>query len=321
MHTFTEPPPEFAAAIRATGPEDAEQWLARLPALVAGFADRWRLSLDGPTFSGYSAVVLLVHRADGEPAALKVGRMDGYTAAEGAALRLWGGQGAVRLLGSAEEPERQTCALLLERLDPARNLFAVSDDEGAEVVGKLIARLGIVAPQPSQTSDSPEDRQGPLLPTLADDVAQEVQRLPEDWERLGRPCPRAMIDYAVDAYRDLGAEGGDRLLHVDLHQMNVLAAAREPWLAIDPQARIGDPAFTLLPFLRNGWPRVTAAANPRAALRRRFEIAAHAAGLDRARARTWARARAVGDLLYAVEFGDTEGVSRPVSAAIHDWLA
>lgn len=307
MYRFTEPPAKFAEAIRAAEPERGEQWLALLPELVAGFTERWALSLDGPVYFGFCALVFPAHRADGEPAALKVGRMDGYTASEAVALRLWDGRGAVRVLESAEPAEQRTCALLLERLDPERNLFAVSEDEGAEAIGGLIARLGIVMPQAP-------------LPLLTADAEREARRLPEAWERLGRPCPRAIVDYAVGVYRELGAEGGDRLLHIDLHQMNVLAAERERWLAIDPQSRIGDPAFTLLPFLRNGWPRVAASPDPRAALLRRFEIAAEAADLDRARARTWARARAVSDLLYAVEYGDNEGISRPVSAAIHDWL-
>jgi len=41
------------------------------------------------------------------------------------------------------------------------------------------------------------------------------------------------------------------LLVTDLHAGNVLAARREPWLAIDPKPYIGDPAYDATQHLLN----------------------------------------------------------------------
>ena len=41
------------------------------------------------------------------------------------------------------------------------------------------------------------------------------------------------------------------LLHGDFHPGNVLAAAREPWLAIDCKPLVGDPAYDLAQWLGN----------------------------------------------------------------------
>ena len=42
------------------------------------------------------------------------------------------------------------------------------------------------------------------------------------------------------------------LLHTDLHAGNVLAAEREPWLAIDPKPYVGDPAYDVTQHIFNG---------------------------------------------------------------------
>jgi streptomycin 6-kinase len=41
------------------------------------------------------------------------------------------------------------------------------------------------------------------------------------------------------------------LLCTDLHAGNILAAEREPWLAIDPKPYIGDPCYDVLQHLLN----------------------------------------------------------------------
>jgi streptomycin 6-kinase len=41
------------------------------------------------------------------------------------------------------------------------------------------------------------------------------------------------------------------LLHTDLHAGNVLAAEREPWLAIDPKPYVGDPSYDVTQHIFN----------------------------------------------------------------------
>lgn len=49
-------------------------------------------------------------------------------------------------------------------------------------------------------------------------------------------------------------------LHGDLHYDNVLAGTREPWLAIDPKAIVGDPCHEAIAPL---WNRMSELVGPR----------------------------------------------------------
>lgn len=52
----------------------------------------------------------------------------------------------------------------------------------------------------------------------------------------------------------LAAPGEPLLLHGDPHHGNILAAEREPWLAIDPKGGIGEAEYGVIPFLMNHVP-------------------------------------------------------------------
>src|SRR4051812_30262972 len=102
-------PPEFIRHNAKT-----PDWLRALPDLLARLAARWSLTV-GPHFPAIVInYVAPATRADGAPCVLKVSRHVGEQTNEIAALRLWDGVGAARLL--AADPELG--ALLVERLDP-----------------------------------------------------------------------------------------------------------------------------------------------------------------------------------------------------------
>ena len=88
--------------------------------------------------------------------------------------------------------------------------------------------------------DAPED-----LAELVDDVCR-------DWSLvLGAPYGDASVSYtaAVGLLRDLGpSQSSSVLFHQDLHGDNVLAAAREPWLVIDPKPLVGEREFSAAPI-------------------------------------------------------------------------
>ncbi|WP_235583068.1 aminoglycoside phosphotransferase family protein, partial [Kitasatospora sp. Root107] len=147
-----------------------------------------------------------------------------------------------------------------------------------------------------------------------------AEQLPADWARLGEPCPRRYLDAAVTACRELGGDHAPVVVHGDLHHGNVLAGRHSEWLAIDPKGLIGEPAFDLLPFLRNRWTALTTTGDTRAALELRLARVVEAAGLDPERARRWSQARAVDDLLWCTENGSSPGVSVQVSTALTEWL-
>lgn len=255
---------------------------ARLLERGAVFVERWALSQEGAPMSGRASVVLPVVRGDGSRAALKLQDVDDETAGEGLALRTWGGDGAVHLL--AEDPETGT--LLLERLDEDRPLFTVPDVmDATRILAELLARLTAV-PAPAG------------LRRLAGVVAGLFERLPPvlaELESRGADEDARLLKDCAAALREVADETGDRLLHWDLHFENVLAAGREPWLAIDPKPLAGDPCFEVLPALwsRFGEGRLT----------RRFDLLTEALGVDRERARAWTLGRVLQGSLWRVEAG------------------
>ena len=77
------------------------------------------------------------------------------------------------------------------------------------------------------------------------------------------------------------------LLCTDLHAGNVLAAAREPWLVIDPKPHVGDPAYDSLQHMLNCAERLHA--DPRGLARRMAGLL----DLDPNRVLSWLFARCV----------------------------
>ncbi|MGY4277567.1 aminoglycoside phosphotransferase family protein [Streptomyces sp. M18.1] len=251
-----------------------------LPELAAGFLDRWGLRLDGSAMHGWAALVLPVVAGDGTPAALKLQILDAETEGEPVALRLWDGDGAVRLL----DHDPATGTMLLERLDPTRTLAHVADSrEAALVVARLLAHL-TATPAP------------PGLRHLGDIARGMLERTPQALERVPDPADRRLIADCAAAVREVVDEPGDRLLHWDLHYENVLGSERAAWLAIDPKPLAGDPAFDLMPALDNRYePGET---------RWRFDAMTDVLGLDRERARAWTLGRVLQNCLWNVEDGD-----------------
>ncbi|MER5202881.1 aminoglycoside phosphotransferase family protein [Streptomyces sp. NPDC002825] len=251
-----------------------------LPALAEEFLERWGLRVTGPSMHGVASLVLPVERvADGARAALKLQLVDDETAGEPLGLRVWDGGGAVRLLD--HDPAAGT--MLLERLDEARPLSTVADTrEALGVVADLLARLVAVAAPPEG------------LRTLGDIAAGMLAGVPAAAARLG-PDDAALLRDCAAAVRDVAGEPGDRLLHWDLHFGNVLAAEREPWLAIDPKPLAGDPGFELLPALMDRF-------DPDDSLWG-FDLLAEVAG-DRRRAAAWTLGRVLQNGLWDVEDGE-----------------
>ncbi|WP_031170890.1 aminoglycoside phosphotransferase family protein [Streptomyces durhamensis] len=254
-------------------------FVAGLPDLVAAFLDRWHLRLDGRSMNGVSALVLPVVRADGGPAVLKLQLRDEESEGEPVALRVWDGDGAVRLL----DHDPATGTMLLERLDASRMLSAVADThEAVLVIARLLARLTSF-PAP------------PGMRRLGDITEAMLERTPWTLERIPDVRTRRTVADCAAAVREVAAEPGDRLLHWDLHFENVLAADRADWLAIDPKPLAGDPGFELWPALDNRFEA--------AEVRRRFDAMTEVLGLDRERARAWTLGRLLQNALWDVADG------------------
>ena len=272
-------PEELAAAQAKYNGEAGEAFIARLPELAAEFLDRWELTIDGDSMHGVAALVLPVVRADRTPAVLKLQLLDEESVGEPVALRVWNGDGSVRLL----DHDEATGAMLLERLDPARMLSHLPDSrEAVLVIARLLAHL--------TSTPAPEGmrRLGDIAQAMLDQTPWALERIPDaETRRLVADCAAAV--------REVVAEPGDRLLHWDLHYENVLACDRAPWLAIDPKPLAGDPGFDLLPALDNRY-------DPDETLWR-FDAMTDVLALDRARARAWSLGRVLQNCLWEIEDG------------------
>jgi streptomycin 6-kinase len=293
-------PAQLAATHREAFGEST--WIAGLPGLAERQLAAWDLRPDGAARHGMVALVLPVVRADGAAAVLKLQPVTDDTAGEPLGLRTWAGRGAVRLL--AHDPD--SGSMLLERLS-ARSLSSVDDDLSAlRILTGVLAQLTAV-PAPAGVR------------RLGDIAAAMLTEVPGACARLADPAQRRLLARCAGVVAELRGEPGDRLLHWDLHYDNVLAAQREPWLAIDPQPLAGDPGFELLPALDNRWDDVVATGDVAAAVRRRFEVMVEILGLDRQRAAGWTLGRVLQNCLWDVDDGVTQ--LHAVQVAVAEALA
>ena len=245
--------------------ESGRVWLDKLPGLLDEVVERWQLSI-GDAFPDASAsLTLRTARVDGEPVVLKLQYPHREAEHEAEALAHWDGNGAVRLL--AHDPDRH--ALLLELCEPGTPLFGLDQDPALEVLVELLPRLW----QPSNRA----------FISLADEAAHWAATLPDLWARAGRPFERDLLAAALETTDELTATQGKQvLLHQDLHTGNVLSAAREPWLVIDPKPLLGEREFGLAPIVRGA-----ELGHSREHVLHRLDRLTRELGLDRHRACGW----------------------------------
>ncbi len=261
-------------------------WLDRLPAILGACAHQWGLTL-GPPFPhlsyNYAAPAV---RADGTPVVVKACSPTGEFPGELAALRVYDGRGAARVLAV----DRAREVLLLERLEPGTLLHAVEDDEEATAIAAGVMRA-LWRPAPR---DHP-------FPSVADWGAGFV-RLRRRYGGGTGPFPSALVEEAERLFAALDASAAAPVvLHGDLQHYNILDAGARGWLAIDPKGLIGDPAYETGALLRNRLP--VPLSNPEAGrvLARRVDQFAAQLGLDRARVRGWGLAQAVLSAWWSME--------------------
>ena len=240
-------------------------WLERVPHLVTDCCKRWGLRLGTPYPAGAAGYAVRVETADGTAAVLKLIYPHRESEHEADALELWDGDGAVRLL----ERDGSGWALLVERCDPGTCLSTRSPGEALQVLIGLLPRLWKPAGAPFRP--------------LAEEAAWWSRSI-DRW-----PAEPDLRQAAADALRDLPASQGEQvLLHQDLHADNVLAAQREPWLAIDPKPLVGEREFDVAPIVRS-----FELGHSRREVVHRLDRLSSALGLDRERARRWALAQTV----------------------------
>ncbi|MBB5133553.1 streptomycin 6-kinase [Thermocatellispora tengchongensis] len=231
---------ELARNVVGVWGDDGARWLRELPSILDAVARDWELTVGEPYELSYHYVTRVV-LGDGTPAVLKLGVPGAHSLAEEApALAAFGGRGAVRLLRAGLDRG----ALLLERVTPGRRLRDLVPGRDAEATSALAAvmRRLHVPPPP-----------GCPIP----DASSQVTAFDEYAARFGEhgPLPLDLVVRAGGLMRELCASATGRVvLHGDLHHDNVLAATREPWLAIDPHGLVGDPGYDTGTLLHNPEP-------------------------------------------------------------------
>lgn len=260
-------------------------WLGGLPSLVADLADAWDLEVEDP-YEGSNVSWVAPARHCGDEVVLKVQWPHPESEHEAAALAAWAGEGAAQLLAHDE----QRHALLLERCRPGTHLADVVASDALAVMIDLLPRLWKPA--------------GPPFRTLNEESARWVSQLVGRWQTAGRPCERRLVDAAVSYLDDLPAsQGGQVLVHQDLHGDNVLAAQRQPWLAIDPKPLLGEREFTVAPIVRS-----FELGHSSGEVVGRLDRLCSELGLDRERARGWTIAQTMAwsfDTTYSARHHDT----------------
>jgi streptomycin 6-kinase len=246
--------------------ESLAEWKERAPQLAAECAEHWSLRLGEPYEYAFVSVAMRAELPDETPAVLKVGWRHPESEHEAEALAHYDGRAAVRLL--AHDPERN--ALLLERCQPGTALLELADEDEAFRIAAGVLRRLWRPPEP-----------GHPFRSVAADASLWLDELPKHWERFGRPFERELLDEALAALEELPPTQGELVVcHQDFHRGNVLAAEREPWLAIDPKPLVAEREFDTAALIRDCEGDV----------RRRLDFLASELDLDRARMRRWALA-------------------------------
>ncbi|AWW37259.1 aminoglycoside phosphotransferase family protein [Streptomyces cadmiisoli] len=284
-----EPPQRLVRALGETAP-DGDDWLEKLPEAVQRAVDLRELTVERVQVpGGRSSLVVLVRRADGTPAVLKLAPSRARPESERAALAHWDGLGAVELL----EPVADDGALLLERLHPDVSVRSLPEARALLEAAGTLRRLWVAPPagdaaHPFETVAERTGRQAAAMRASA----------------VADPEAAPLVDAALAAREELlGDPPEQRLLHGTFRQSKVLAGGRMPWLAVGPDPVVGECAFDLARLVRDRVEDLIATPSGAATTRRRVKRLAESLDVDQERLRGWTLFRAVESGVRALRVG------------------
>lgn len=266
-------PQTFITTIQSTFGDEGRLWLDRLPALISEASRLWKLTEVQPV-SNLSYNFVAFARCGGAKVVLKIGVPNRELTSEMAALRLFGGTGAVRLLNADDDQ----FMFLLERLQPGEMLSALeNDDQATHIAADVMLCLWRPAPESN------------VFIKLTDWFA-DLEKLRSTFNDGTGPFPEKVIAEAEELLPRLFAESSPpMLIHGDLHHFNILSSG-DDWLAIDPKGVIGHPEYEIGPLLINPWgdPQKISQLTER-----RIAILSERLGFSRKMIRDWALCHAV----------------------------
>lgn len=293
-------PDRLATATIGREGEPGRRWIDDLPMLAQRLLQEWNCTQTGPATHGGVALIIPVDSPHG-PAMIKISFTHPGNVGEADALRLWGGDGAVRIY--RDSPEHY--AMLLERLQ--FRTLDVPVDQALAIGGEISARLAVPSPVG--------------MPRLAAQTAAWEEQLRDHDRRCGHPLAARVVGAAIETIRDLARDDTTTMLHGDLHAGNILASSRG-WLAIDPKGLAGSAAFDAMTMIIYRYPQEQVAGDLPAEILRRLDIFCSAAGVDAGLARRCVQARMTSSALWELVHGDLDPGGGPgrIAAAVAEGL-
>jgi streptomycin 6-kinase len=258
--------------------EAGRLWLARVPTLIAECRRRWSLELERPFDSLSYNLVIPGRTSHGAEIVLKLGVPCRELLTEAAALRLFAGVGAVRLL----DTDATRGVLLLERAMPGTPLHESQGDAEATVIAATLMRRLWREP-PAWHS----------FPSLAD-WFRAFEQMRSGFVGGSDELLLELVLRAERTFVELnGSSERTVILHGDLHHANILRAAQSEWIAIDPKGISGDPGYEVGSFMMNRLPAEASDSALREILGRRLSIFSDELQIKRERLAGWAFCHAV----------------------------
>lgn len=279
-----ELPAAFISTVQNTFQEGGHAFLRDLPDMIAEASARWNLTDIQPVPMLSYNFVAFANRGD-EQVVLKMGVPNRELKSEMAALRLFNGAGACRLLDQDEEKYW----MLLERLKPGEILSTLEDDEAT-------------------TNIAAEVMQKIWRPVPKNDVFIRLSNWFNGLDRLRSmfdggtgPLDANLVERAEASASDFLIENHNPvLMHGDFHHFNILSSERG-WLVIDPKGVIGPACYEVGPLLMNPWSELIRMPDHRRLTRRRIDILHERLGIERERICEWALAHAVLSAWWGIE--------------------
>ncbi len=315
-------PPEFISTIQNTYREEGHVFLKALPDLIAEASARWGLTDVQPAPVLSYNFVAFARRGEvlsplvtgnheigrGNPAptndvVLKMGVPNREIRSEMAALKLFNGEGAYRLLDYDEEK----CWMLLERLNPGVMLATLEDDEEAtRIAAEVMKRIW----RPLDSASLLANLQEHTLSGTRVPAFQNFIRLTDWFDGLKRlrnmfnggtgPLNEKLVERVESSVKDFFAENHSPvLMHGDFHHFNILSSERG-WLIIDPKGVIGPAGYEVGPLMMNPWGNISDGVSRRLMLRR-IDILHEQLGFERERIREWSLAHAILSAWWGIE--------------------
>jgi len=277
-------PSEFIANITGVFGKAGRQFLANLPALIEEASHKWSLTDVHPSPELSYNFVAFARRGD-EEVVLKMSVPNRELKSEMAALRLFNGEGACKLIDYDEEKYW----MLLERLKPGLMLSMLEDDEEAtSIAADVIQKIWRPAPK------------GDVFIRLSD-WFDGLKKLRPMFNGGTGPFDEKLVVRVEASAKDFFAENQRPvLMHGDFHHFNILSSERG-WLIIDPKGVIGPACYEVGPFLINPWEDLLSGGNYRQLTKRRIDILHEQLGFERERIREWGLAHAILSAWWSIE--------------------